>query len=360
MTELYPMLIEPRYDERIWGGNRLATMLGKSIPPDRLIGESWEVYDENRVGNGAYAGKTVAELRTILGHDLTGHVSSDIQFPLLTKLIDAQDVLSVQVHPDDHFAQLLAHEPNGKTECWYIIAADPGASITYGFARGSNPQEYEALVERGMLEEVLRSLPVKAGDVVFIPAGTVHAIGAGILLFELQQTSDITYRIYDWNRHDATGNTRELHVEQAERVLDYHQEERGLVYPLHQAGAPRTVLVAALYFALELVETEASNQMDTHQSAVALCAMDNPISVTAGTDTVELSRYSSVLIPAAARTYSLRSAGGGPARALVAYVPVSPEDTRDDLRRQGYSDAEIDAFLAQFAPARDLGQPAAV
>src|SRR5579875_1422092 len=127
MSHLYPMLTEPRFDERIWGGHNLAERLGKAAPPDELIGESWEVYEENRVENGLYAGRTVGDLRREMGVDLMGHVPADQLFPLLTKLIDAQDILSVQVHPDDRYAQEKLGQPYGKTECWYIIDAQPGA-----------------------------------------------------------------------------------------------------------------------------------------------------------------------------------------------------------------------------------------
>lgn len=208
MADLYPLLIAPRYDERIWGGHNLARRLGKPAPPDRKIGESWEVYGQNSVANGAYAGRTIGTLRAELGRDpLGGHVSPAAAFPVLTKLLDAQDVLSVQVHPDDRFAQQLEGQPNGKTGCWYVIYTAPGAALTYGFARATDPDEYARLVAEGTLDQVLRQMPVRQGDVA-LPAGMVHAIGAGIILYEVQQTSDITYRSYDWNRRDASGQAR--------------------------------------------------------------------------------------------------------------------------------------------------------
>jgi mannose-6-phosphate isomerase len=361
------MLIQPRYVERIWGGEDLATRLGKPAPRGKPIGESWEIYEENPVVNGDYAGQTIGELRKTMGRDLTGHVSPDELFPLLTKLIDAHEVLSVQVHPDDRFARRLEHQPYGKTECWYVIDAAPGAELTYGFARDTGPQEYEELVERGELEEILRSLPVKAGDVVYIPAGTVHAIGAGIVLYELQQTSDVTYRIYDWNRRDAQGKSRELHVDKARQVLDYHRWTRGPVKPLHRPGDGRTMLIAGPYFCMELIEAAdesapgRAGELSTHQSAVPICALERPLVVRAAGGEAELAPYSSLLVPAAAGSYSLEPAGSdaATARALVAYVPVSQEATREDLRSRAFSEQEIDAFLAQFAPAQDLGEVAA-
>ncbi len=356
MADLYPMLIQPRYVERIWGGDDLAAVLGKPAPRDTPIGESWEVYDENAVANGSYTGKTIAELRAALGADLMGRVPADQPFPLLTKLIDAKETLSVQVHPDDALAQQLEGQRNGKTECWYVIQAQPGAELTYGFSRDSSPDEYSELVSEGKLDGILRQLPVKAGDVIYIPGGTVHAIGGGIILYELQQTSDVTYRIYDWNRRDAQGKTRELHVEKARRVLDYHKWTRGPVRPLRTSDN-RTMTIAGPYFNEELVEG-AGATLSTYGSPVALCALEHSLSVTLSGvgEAVVVPAYSSALIPAAAGSYVVRpQLDGVPVRALVAYVPASRDATRADLLARGASEAEVESFLAQFAPARDLG-----
>jgi mannose-6-phosphate isomerase len=362
MSNFYPMLIAPRFDERIWGGHNLAERLGKAAPRDRTIGESWEVYDQNTVANGTYAGKTIAALRPELGHDLMGgHLSPSAEFPVLTKLIDAQDVLSVQVHPDDYFAQKLEGQPNGKTECWYIIEAAPGATLTYGFAHDTDPDEYTRLVAEGRLEQILRQISVGPGDVVYLPAGMVHAIGAGIILYEVQQTSDVTYRIYDWNRRDDRGQPRELHVEKARQVLDYRRNTRGPVRTLSQPGSGRTMLIAGRYFCNELIEAGVAGELSTYDSPVVVCALDQPVVATVhgGDGPVRLERYSSLVIPAAARAYTLAPPDGvATARAIVTYVPASPEDVRADLRSRGFADAEIDAFLEQFAPLTDLGKPA--
>jgi mannose-6-phosphate isomerase len=355
MADLYPMLIDPRYVERIWGGHNLATKLGKAAPRDRPIGESWEIYEENRVTNGAYAGRTIGELRAVMGHDLTGHVSPADLFPLLTKLIDAQDVLSVQVHPDDRYAREHEGQPYGKTECWYVIDVAPGATLTYGFRRPTNPDEYTRMVADGTLDHILRPLTVQPGDVVYLPAGTVHAIGAGIVVYEVQQTSDLTYRIYDWNRRDASGKTRELHVEKARDVLDYAECTRGTVRPLHQQGSGRTMLVAGQYFCLELIEAGAAGPISTYESAVAICALDRPLRVRTESrgEAVALAPYSSVLIPAAARAFLLEGSTHADERprAVVAYVPRSAETVRADLLGRGFAPTQVDAFTAQFAAA---------
>ncbi len=358
MADLYPMLIRPRYVERIWGGDGLAATLGKPAPRDQTIGESWEIYDENTVANGVYAGKTIGELRGVMGQSLMGHIPADRAFPLLTKLIDAREALSVQVHPDDALAQQLEGQPNGKTECWYVIDAKPGAELTYGFSRDSNPDEYERLVKEGKLDQILRQLRVKAGDVVYIPAGTVHAIGAGIIVYELQQTSDVTYRIYDWNRKDAQGKPRELHVDKARQSLDYHQWTRGPIAPLPTPDN-RAMIIAGPYFNEEIVDS-AGAALSAYDSPVAVCALEHSLSVSlaGGGDAIVVPPYASVLIPAAARGYTIRPQLGdaGTAHALVSYVPASPDATRADLIARGVSAADADAFLARFAPARDLGQ----
>jgi len=358
MADLYPLLIRPRYVERIWGGDALAVTLGKPAPRGARIGESWEIYEENTVANGVYAGKTIGELRGLLGQRLMGHVPAAAPFPLLTKLIDARETLSVQVHPDDRFAAQLEQQQYGKTECWYVIAAAPGAALTYGFARDSTPDAYAALVAAGKLDGLLRPLPVTAGAVVYIPAGTVHAIGAGILLYELQQTSDITYRIYDWGRTDAQGQARALHVDKARQVLDYHRWTRGAIAPLATPDN-RTMLIAGPYFTEESVD-QAGARLSTYESPVALCALEHALSVSlaGGGAAVVVPPYAAALIPAAAGSYTIRAQLGdaAPARALVSYVPVSPAATRDDLLKRGAASAAVDPFLAQFAPAQDLGQ----
>ena len=356
-TAVQPLLVEPHFDERIWGGTKLVDRFGKPAPRDKPIGESWEIYDDNRVRNGPYAGSTIAQIRAKMGRDLTGHVAPERQLPILTKILDAHEVLSVQVHPDDHFAQLLEHQPNGKTECWYVIEAEPGAVLTYGFARDTNPEEYEELVKQGALDRLLRSLPVGPGDVVYIPAGTVHAIGAGIVVYELQQTSDVTYRIYDWNRRDAQGQTRELHIDKARQVLDYHRWTRGTVQPLTRPGSGRSMLIAGEYFCEECVEADVAGELSTYDSPVAVFALDQPLTVEAGGVSVSLAAYSSLLVPAAAGSYRIGSASdGGSGQALVSYIPVSQDAVRADLESRGFSKGEIDSFMAQFAPAEDLGK----
>src|SRR6202453_3506012 len=241
-----PLVLAPKMAAAIWGGDALVKRYGKPGDPTALLGESWECWDENTVAGGAYDGETLAALRAQLGRDLTGPADPAQRFPVLTKIIDAHQALSVQVHPDDAYAQRVEHQTVGKTECWYILAAEPGAELVLGWTRDTDRVEYERRVADGTLGDILRRVPVKPGETYYLPAGTLHAIGAGIALFETQQASDLTYRIFDWNRVGNDGKPRELNVNKAADVLNYHQGMRNAVetIPYHYEGVDRVALVA--------------------------------------------------------------------------------------------------------------------
>jgi len=227
MTELYPLKFEPVLVDKIWGGNSLVKNWGKNADLSRKIGESWEISaipDQlSVVSNGFLAGNNIEELIEVYMGDLTGDSVYDkfgIEFPLLIKLIEANEDLSIQVHPGDKLAR-ERHNAYGKTEMWYILENSPGASIYTGFNRPVTREKYIDVVESGDLASIMNTeYPVK-GDVFFTPAGRIHAIGAGVILAEIQQTSDITYRIFDWNRKSKDGESRELHTELAVDAIDY-------------------------------------------------------------------------------------------------------------------------------------------
>ena len=202
----YPLLFEPILKEKIWGGDTLYKKYGMDLPSPN-IGESWNIAcHENGmsvVANGSLKGKTLEEVIHLRGRALLGTSLGDEhieKFPLLIKILDATDILSVQVHPDDTYAKIHENGELGKTEMWYVIDAKPDASLVYGVKEGTTREEFKAAIEGGYLEKYLKRLEVESGDVVFMPAGMVHAIGAGILICEIQQNSDTTYRVYDWNR----------------------------------------------------------------------------------------------------------------------------------------------------------------
>ena len=230
---LYPLKFKPRYKERIWGGDALHTKLGKKIPKDTPIGESWELSavdgDLSVVAKGPLAGNNIEELTEVYMGDLVGdriYEKFGLQFPLLIKLIDAQDKLSIQVHPDDRLAA-ERHDSYGKTEMWYLLDCDKDAELYCGFSREVSREEYLRHVKAGTMADILERERVKPGDAFFIPAGTVHAIGKGCLIAEIQQTSDITYRIFDWIRTDDHGHARELHTDLALDAIESDRSQYG-------------------------------------------------------------------------------------------------------------------------------------
>ena len=217
------MKMQPVLVERIWGGRRLADILGKALPPDTRIGESWELADHpngrSRVADGPLAGQTLREVLERHGPAVVGRTAVArawaARFGLLIKFIDATDRLSVQVHPDDAYASAHVPGESGKTECWVVVHAEPGAWLINGLRPGTTRDRFADALKKGRIEELLATRPVKAGDFVWVPAGTVHAIGPGIVLAEVQQNSDLTYRVYDWGRVGLDGKPRPIQVAEA-------------------------------------------------------------------------------------------------------------------------------------------------
>ena len=228
--ELYPLKFKPILKERLWGGTKLKDVLGKPIASE-ITGESWELSgvegDISEVENGPLEGKTLTELIASHGDSLLGKSVVDRfgnDFPILIKFIDAKQDLSIQLHPNDELAK-ERHNSFGKTEMWYIIDADPGASLIVGFNRNVDKEEYVQSLEEDTLLDLLNYEEVTEGDTFFINTGKIHAIGAGVLLAEIQQTSDVTYRVFDFNRKDKNGNHRELHTELALDAMDYAKKD---------------------------------------------------------------------------------------------------------------------------------------
>lgn len=255
---LYPLKFKSIYKEKIWGGSKIKTILGKDFSPLGNCGESWEISgiegESNKVINGFLKGNTLDELVSVYMGDLVGEKVFDTygeKFPLLIKFIDANDDLSVQVHPDDALAEKV-YDDNGKTEMWYVIDAEKNAKINVGFKTLMSKEKLEKHINAGTLEEVLHYVDTKAGDVFYIPAGKVHAIGKGVLLAEIQQSSDITYRLFDYNRKDVNGNLRPLHTKEACQAIDYENTDNSpLSYSFEKN---RTVsLVRSPYFITNLI-----------------------------------------------------------------------------------------------------------
>ena len=313
---VYPLKLRPTPSERLWGGDRLKRFVPgfADLTTREPLGEAWLVYAENAVLNGLHEGRTLQVVADELGERLLGTHSVaryGAQVPLLAKFLDAADKLSVQVHPDDQYAR--AHEADtgylGKTEAWYILAAEPGASIVWDVKKDVTKEAIRAAVAEGTLENLLRVVPVQAGDVVYNPAGTLHALGAGVLLFEIQQSSDLTYRLYDYGRTDASGKERELHVDKGLEVLTF-QTDRDAKVPPRQLSEHVTQLVRSNFFVMEkweVVETLRSATAPT--SLETLTVLEGEITVTAAGESVTLARAESAALPALLGPYQLAGRG---------------------------------------------------
>ncbi len=230
---LPPLVFEPILKRIRWGGRRLGSHLQKPIGDGNDYAESWELADhgedDSRVACGPFAGTTLRQLMQSHPHELLGKHAGLTQFPLLIKFLDANDWLSLQVHPDDELARQFDPHENGKTEAWVILDAQPESRICAGLKSGVDASGLRDGLRSGQIEELLHLIPVKPGDCVFVPAGTVHALGPGILLAEIQQQSNLTFRLHDWGRVDADGQPREIHVEQSLKCTDF---KRGPVLPV--------------------------------------------------------------------------------------------------------------------------------
>ena len=302
---LYPLLFETSLFPIVWGGNRLRQM--KGMPPScEPVGESWEVSavpgKESVVLNGDLAGKNLRELCQQYGADLLGGAVQKKfgnEFPMLIKFIDAESDLSIQVHPDDSVA-MERHGSMGKTEMWYVVDAKPGTYLYAGFSKSITSEEYRHRVEDGTICEVLAKHPIRMGDAFFIPAGRVHAICGGALIAEVQQSSDITYRIYDYGRLGLDGKPRQLHIEEAKEAIDYKldAEYRSAYQPcLNQ----EVQLASCPYFTTHLLEIDKpyqKNWSDSDGFLIVICLSGKAILKTDGS--IQLSQGETALVPASA------------------------------------------------------------
>ncbi len=307
MYKFIPILKSP-----LWGGEKIATY--KQIATDRKqIGESWELSgvegDVSVVAEGPDAGKTLTELLARDKERLLGSRNYErfgTEFPLLIKFIDAREDLSIQVHPDDRLAW-ERHRSKGKTEMWYVVAADEGAHLRSGFTRQVTPAEYEKSVADDTITDLLTDHEVRPGDVFFLPAGRIHSIGAGSFIAEIQQTSNITYRIYDFNRRDANGNLRELHTEQAKEAIDYSVEAD--YRTRYEAVKDRPVeLVACPYFTTTLYDLTRPCEIDlaaTDSFLVVMCIEGSGTLTDDQGSAMPLRQGETVLVPASAKSLSV-------------------------------------------------------
>lgn len=255
----YPLLFQPNLHTVVWGGHKIQPYKGITAT-DEPIGESWEVSavpsSQSIVANGELAGKPLGDVVALWGERLLGNAVAQRyggEFPLLMKIIDAAGDLSIQVHPNDTLAR-ERHGKNGKTECWYIISAEPGAALYAGFKSNITPEEYRQRVADGTITEVLARHEVSPGDVFYLPAGRIHAIGKGIMLAEVQQSSDVTYRIFDYNRPGLDGKPRELHTDLAADAIDYTVEAEYRTPYINDEGKANSC-ISSPFFSMRIVET---------------------------------------------------------------------------------------------------------
>ena len=313
---LYPLKFKPIFKDKIWGGKRLKTLFNKDFSPLPNCGESWELsgVKENLsvVENGFLAGNNISELIEVYMGELVGERVFEkygTEFPLLIKLMDTDSYLSIQVHPDDVYA-LKNHESLGKTEMWIVLDAQPGAEIITGFNRDVTPEEYVEKLESGKLKEILNVEMAQAGDVFYIPAGRIHAIGAGITLLEIQQTSDVTYRVYDWDRKDEEGNYRELHTQQALEVLDFKKYDTYKTDYILEKDTPAE-LVRSPYFTTRMMELNNERELDYSfvDSFVIYCCIQGNcmINYTGGVEVMQAG--DTVLLPAELKSVTLTPQG---------------------------------------------------
>ena len=314
---LYPMIFRPKFVDKMWGGQKLATLLNKPIPDGRPIGESWELYDfppgvvgqstgwtSAELTNGPLAGKTLHELVQQFGAELHGDVrlvGDQGQFPILIKFLDARDDLSVQVHPPQEYADTHpgAHLKN---EAWYVFQHDAGSRILKGLKEGVTREVFEASIKDGTCEAKIQAIPVKNGECYYLPSGTVHALGAGCFVAEVQTPSDTTYRVFDFDRVDSSsGKQRELHVAQALDCIDFTGRDLPEHQKVHTAGFFTTVthLARSPQFTIEKVRMhEGVEQAIPYEQPVVWIVLSGQVEITAGKELVKVGPGTTVLLPA--------------------------------------------------------------
>lgn len=309
----YPLKLEPVYKDILWGGNRIAQKFNRKTPFER-VAESWELCcrDDGMsiIANGEKAGTPLQALIDADGDGILGSAVANRyagEFPLLFKIIDANDKLSVQVHPDDAYAHKVG-EPNGKNELWYIIDAKPGAKLIYGLKEGVTKESFMAAVKDGKVASTMHEATVKPGDIFYIPAGTVHAILDGILIAEIQQNSNTTYRIYDWDRVGADGKGRELHINKALDVINFGQApdagKSGQV--IDGAGFVSKTVIRCEFFAIdEITVTGTYSDRLNGSSFAALMNIEGSGSIDYDGGSFEIAPGDTLLLPAALGNYTL-------------------------------------------------------
>lgn len=322
---LYPLKFKPVYKDYIWGGRNLEK-LNKSLP-DGNVAESWEISCHKDgmsiVENGELAGKTLEEIIKEHGKEILGASIKEKfgdNFPLLIKLIDANKDLSVQVHPNDEYAILHENGENGKNEIWYIVSCKPGAKIVYGLKEHVTKEEFLSSIKENKIKDCLNYRKVSPGDFIYIPAGTIHAIGEGIVIAEIQQSSNLTYRVYDYDRVDKSGNKRELHVDKAMEVINFnpmknHEQEQNKVYI--GKSSTRQCKIKSKYFNVDLYDiNEEIKEVSDKNTFYIYVVVDGKGKINYANKSMDIAVGDSVLIPAGLREHSIE----GQVKLLKTYI----------------------------------------
>ncbi|HWX19357.1 MAG TPA: type I phosphomannose isomerase catalytic subunit [Candidatus Binatia bacterium] len=301
---LYPLIFHPIFKERVWGGRELEKLYHKPLPPGVPIGESWEISDRpgelSVIANGPLAGKDLHWLVQNHAAELLGPAKLQAgRFPLLIKILDARDKLSLQVHPPPAKAAALGGDP--KTEMWYIADAAPGAELYVGLRRGVTRSEFERKIRDGSVSECFHRVGVRAGDAMFLPSGRVHAIGAGLVIFEIQQNSDTTYRVFDWNRVGLDGKPRDLHVAQSLESIDFTDFEPELATSEYEAqdGFKVRHVVRDALFTVDAITAESGKGVPLSQGRMTILGLvQGRVRVIGADNSIELNKGQFCLIPA--------------------------------------------------------------
>jgi len=319
---LYPIKFTPILKDKIWGGQKLKTLLNKTSDLPN-IGESWEISDvegdTSVVANGALKGQTLKQIQETYKEDLIGLQNYRVfgnKFPLLIKFIDAKQDLSIQLHPNDELAA-KRHNSFGKTEMWYVMQADEGSNLIVGFNQKMDAETYLSHLENKTLTEILNFDKVKVGDTYFIEVGRVHAIGAGVVVAEIQQTSDITYRVYDWDRVDDEGNERELHNDLAIDAIDFEMEDNFRV-SYKKAKNQSNKMVSCPYFTTSYLDVDSTlKKENNHDSFLIYMCVEGEAQITTDSATETIKKGETILLPAAVKNYEITSEN---AKLLEVYV----------------------------------------
>ncbi|MFA6923238.1 MAG: type I phosphomannose isomerase catalytic subunit [Bacteroidales bacterium] len=313
MNSLYPLKFKTIFKDKIWGGDKIKTILGKDFSPLPNCGEAWEISaiqgDLSLVKNGFLEGNNLEELVEIYMGDLVGdkiYEQFGIEFPLLIKFIDAKEMLSVQVHPDDETAR-KNHNSYGKTEMWYVLNADKNSQIINGFNKEVNKEIFLEHLKNNKLKNILNFENAEKDDVFFNPAGRIHAIGAGICLAEIQQTSDITYRIYDWDRVDKKGKSRELHLNFALDVMDYKHYNNYKTYYQTELNKSSNIIECP-YFTTNVIHLTKEISLDYNfiDSFVIYICVEGKMKLEYGKNAIDLIKGETVLVPAVLKNIILK------------------------------------------------------